>query len=441
MLTQKKLLYLKKDWLSGSTVTKVTALGCKTWTADPHSFSVSDDGLFATFLQYQDPNSCFDHDSVFVVSFSTPEQSHRVSLFRNQQGAENTPWNPRILSISWGSQTSSSLYVIIYEDGNMPVWKIDISQDDGKMGWKGLATPVLQNGCVSSLFTLTRREGQERILVVRSTFDRAGIVEIIAHDADYQTGVRLIAEHCVPSSSAMHEKNSFQGAEARISAFIQKPGHFVSGKKYPVIIILHGGPNDAWRDCWPKFWNPLVWTDQGYVVITPNISGSTGYGVSFATSIYQDWGGRTLTDLECLFSHMETSMPFVDLSRVIGAGYSFGGYMMNWIAGNRLSTRFCALIVHAGLYSTRNLMSGDFPVNASRLCQNWKTPMFFSHGEIDYRIPISESLSAYNTCQVRGVPSQVLVFPDEGHTISRPENLAQWYKTTVQWAGRWVGHT
>ncbi|XPS69785.1 hypothetical protein M3J09_002037 [Ascochyta lentis] len=458
-LIHRELFYLEKCWLNRDGVSTITQLGWKTWTGMPHSFCVSHDGLFATFLQSQSSEKCFDHDSIFVVSLASPKHTYRVSLFPARQAADADPWNPRILSISWSSKNSSNLYAIIDEKGSMSVWKITLSQHHGTRAWNGFYMPIVRNGCTSSLFPLTAPGGQENLLVVRSTFDRAGVIEIVSMGVDCPARVDLIAEHCIPSCSATHDKISFQGAETIVSAFVHKPGSFDPNRRYATIIILHGGPNDAWRDCWARVWNPLLWTDQGYVVITPNISGSTGYGVPFASSIYQNWGNETLRDLECLFSYVETSMPFVDLSCVIGAGYSFGGYMMNWIAGNSLSARFCALIVHAGVFSVRNLLGGDLPViykadfgcfpwedpeqwakwDPSRLCHSWRTPVFFTHGDIDYRVPISESLAAYNTCQILGVPSQFLVFPDEGHTIAKSENLAQWQEMMIKWAERWVG--
>lgn len=459
-LIHRELFYLEKYWLVQDRDSKITKLSWKTWTGMPYSFSVSHDGLFVTFLQSQDSEKCFDHDSVFIASLASPEHTSRVTLFLDQQAIDASPWNPRILSISWSSKNSSTLYAIIDEEGSMSVWNIALFQHHETKVWKGLARPVVRNGCTSLVFPLTAPGRQERILVVRSTFDRAGVIEIVSLGADCPDHVDLITEHCVPSSSATHHKISFQGAEATVSGFVHKPESFDPQKRYPLIIILHGGPNDAWRDCWARVWNPLSWTNQGYVVITPNISGSTGYGVPFASSIYQNWGSRTLIDVECLFSYIEASMPFIDLSCVIGAGYSFGGYMMNWIAGNKLSARFCALIVHAGVFSIRNLLGGDLPViykadfgcfpwedaeewekwDPSRMCQRWRTPMLFTHGDIDYRVPISESLAAYNTCQIIGVPSQILVFPDEGHTIARSENLAQWQEIMIKWARRWVGN-
>ncbi|KAL6153328.1 hypothetical protein ACJQWK_03929 [Exserohilum turcicum] len=454
----KELIYLEVNWVKGTKATKATKFGYKTWTGEPQSFSASHDGLFAMFLQSEDSGACFSHDSLFIVSLVNPEHSQIVHLFQAQKEGDCSPWNPRILSTLWSSQSSSTLYAIVDEKGAMSVWKITLSQNHGSMDWKGLCLPVVSNGCTSSIFPLTGPEGEERILVARSTFKRTGILEVATLGPDGQIHVQSITEHSVPSSSATHEEIIFQGAVTTVSAFVHKPGNFDPKKKYPLIVILHGGPNDAWRDCWPKVWNPLLWTDQGYMVITPNISGSTGYGLPFACSIYQNWGNATLKDVECLFSYMETCMPFVDLSRVVGAGYSFGGYMMNWIAGHAVSARFCALIVHAGVYSIRNLMGGDLPIifkadfgcfpwedaeqwekwDPSRLCQHWKTPMMFSHGDVDYRVPITESLAAYNTCHIRGVPCQFLVFPNEGHTISRPENLAQFQKAMVDWAKQWM---
>ncbi|KAM3421582.1 hypothetical protein BST61_g1969 [Cercospora zeina] len=448
----KELIYLENISRGQESARKATKLGYESWNGDFSSFSISHDGCFAVFLQSQNLESCFDHESIFVVALSRSEQTLRVNLVRDQQ-----PWEPRILSVAWSAQSSACLYATVDEDGTVSVWIIELSADSDTKDWTGRAMPVLRSGCTSSIFPLSSPANQEKVLTVRSTFDRAGIIETISMDADRQSRVDLITEHSVPASSTIHERVCFQGATTTVSAFVHKPRNWQHEKQYPLVIMLHGGPNDAWRDCWRDVWNPSVWTNQGYVVITPNISGSTGFGLPFATSIYQNWGGVPLRDVEGLFSYIEKSMRFIDLTRVIGVGYSFGGYMMQWIAGHELAARFRALIVHAGVYSTRNLMGADVPTvmkmdfgcfpwedgeqweqwDPSRRCQNWRTPMFFSHGDLDYRIPISESVAAYNTCQIRGVPSQFLVFPDEGHTIRKPQNIAHLQEAMLEWAGRW----
>ncbi|KAH8758078.1 prolyl oligopeptidase [Hyaloscypha sp. PMI_1271] len=449
-----------QDWQNTRVLAAPQKLGRKEWTGSPSSFTFSPDGSQAMFLQSERLDASFSHDSIFLVDLMRPEIARCVTLSPAVASVpDDRSWPPRILTAHWDFQDPNIVYVIIDETANMSIWKVCIGSEPASEDLKGVALLIMQDGCISFSCSLESAPFQVKLFILRSTFYKSAVAEVLILDANMLPKVHTVEQSSIPGfSGPPYESTYFSGAaDSKVHLFIHKPKGFKPGSRYPLIIMIHGGPNDAWRNSWSPTWNPILWTDQGYVVITPNIAGSTGFGLPFALSIYQSWGGRTLSDLEHLFSFIEESLSYIDPSRVIGAGYSFGGYMMNWLAGQGLAARFCAFIVHAGVFSVPNLLGGDLPTaykpdfgcfpwedgekwsewNPSKLCGNWNTPMLFTHGDMDYRIPLTESLSAYHTCQIRGIQSQLLVFPDEGHTIAKPINRSQWHETMLKWAAQW----
>lgn len=187
-----------------------------------------------------------------------------------------------------------------------------------------------------------------------------------------------------------------------------KPSTFDPSKKYPLAYLIHGGPQGAWNDQWSTRWNPAVFAEQGYVVITPNPTGSTGYGQAFTDAIKESWGGRPYEDLVAGFEYIKSNLSYVDTDRAVALGASYGGYMMNWMQGHALGKEFKALMCHDGVFSIANQMSSDeqyFPNHdlggpyykamktwdkwdPSRFVGEWETPMLVIHNALDYRLPI-----------------------------------------------------
>ncbi len=241
-----------------------------------------------------------------------------------------------------------------------------------------------------------------------------------------------------------------------IQAWVIKPAAFRDGQKYPLLYIVHGGPQGAWTDGWTFRWNAEVFAAAGYVVFMPNPRGSTGFGQQLTDEIGGDWGGKPFEDLMKGADFAE-SLPYVDRTRVGAAGASYGGYMMNWFLGH--TNRFKAIVCHAGVFNLTSMYGATeelwFPEwdlkgtpwtnpegyakwSPHTYAKNFKTPTLVTHGEIDYRVPIGEGLQLFTTLQRQGVPSRLLVFPDEGHWINKPQNSALWYHTFIEWMDRWV---
>ncbi|HEX8177755.1 MAG TPA: S9 family peptidase [Pyrinomonadaceae bacterium] len=246
----------------------------------------------------------------------------------------------------------------------------------------------------------------------------------------------------------------------KVSGYLVKPADFSQTKKYPMIVLIHGGPQGAWNENWGYRWNPYVFASAGYVVFMPNPRGSTGYGQQFTDEISGDWGGKAYTDIMNGVAHV-LGLGYVDKERLGAAGGSYGGYMVNWIEGHNDDPRFQfkALVSHAGVYNlvsmygaTEELWFTDWefkgtPWDNPEMYTRWsphmfvksfKTPMLVIHGELDYRVPVGEGLQLFTALQRRGVDSKLLYFPDEGHWILKPHNSVLWYNTVMDWFGKYL---
>jgi dipeptidyl aminopeptidase/acylaminoacyl peptidase len=250
----------------------------------------------------------------------------------------------------------------------------------------------------------------------------------------------------------------FPGANGdKVQGFLVKPPNFDASKKYPVKFLIHGGPQGAWGDDWSYRWNPELFAANGYVVIMINFHGSTGYGQKFIDAINGDWGGAPFEDLMKGLDYAEKTYPFIDKNRECALGASYGGYMANWILGH--TDRFRCIVSHDGMFNTESVWGTteelwfnewEFkgtPWTNRELYRKWsphlsatsfKTPTLVVHGQLDYRLDVSEGLQLFTTLQRLGVPSKMLYFPDEGHWVLKPQNSQLWYKTVNDWVDRWT---
>jgi dipeptidyl aminopeptidase/acylaminoacyl peptidase len=252
----------------------------------------------------------------------------------------------------------------------------------------------------------------------------------------------------------------FEGAEGtRVQAMMIRPPHFDAAKKYPLLVLLHGGPQTMWSNAWGYRWNAQVFSGGGYVTLMINRRGSTGYGQKFTDEITNDWGGKPYIDVMKGVDFALAKYKFIDAARMAAAGGSYGGYMADWIATH--NGRFKAIISHAGtydkfsMYATEELwfeehdMQGTpwanpesyrkwAPLTYAGELGKFKTPTLVICGERDYRVPYTQSLEFFNTLQRQGVPSKLMVFPDEGHWILKPQNSQFWYKTFFDWVAQWI---
>jgi len=254
------------------------------------------------------------------------------------------------------------------------------------------------------------------------------------------------------------EPFEFTGARKdKVAGFLVKPPNFDPSKKYPVKFLIHGGPEGAWGDDWSYRWNPELFAANGYVVIMINFHGSTGYGQKFIDAINGDWGGAPFEDLMKGLDYAEQTYPFIDKDRECALGASYGGYAINWILGH--TDRFKCLVSHDGMFnaesawgSTEEIWFNNWEFKGTpydnramyekwsphQYAENFKTPTLVVHGQLDYRLDVSEGFQLFTTLQMLGVPSKMLYFPDEGHWVLKPQNSQLWYKTVNDWVDQWV---
>ncbi len=248
-----------------------------------------------------------------------------------------------------------------------------------------------------------------------------------------------------------------------IKGFLIKPPGFDSAKKYPVKFLIHGGPQGAWSNSWSYRWNSELFAANGYVVVMIDPRGSTGFGQAFVEGVSGDWGGKPYTDLMTGLDYVEEHYPFVDRTRECALGASYGGYMANWILGH--NNRFKCIVSHDGMFNpesaygtTEELWFNEWEFKGrpwdyygkpdadnpfrkwspALSARNFKTPTLVIHGQLDYRLDVSEGFQLFTTLQRLKVPSKMLYFPDEGHWVLKPQNSRLWYKTVNDWVDQWT---
>ncbi len=257
-----------------------------------------------------------------------------------------------------------------------------------------------------------------------------------------------------------YEQFSFAGAGGEtVYGWVVKPVGFESGQRYPVAFIVHGGPQGSMGNSFHYRWNPQTYAGKGYAVVFIDFHGSTGYGQDFTDSITGDWGGKPLEDLQRGWAAAQASYPFLDGDRACALGASYGGYMINWIAG-AWPDGFDCLVNHSGIFDNRSMyysteelwfpeweMGGPQFVapegferhNPVNLVGAWQTPMLVIHGARDFRVPLEQGLATFNALHRRGIPSRFLYFPDENHWILKPANSVQWHRVVESWLAQWTG--
>jgi dipeptidyl aminopeptidase/acylaminoacyl peptidase len=265
------------------------------------------------------------------------------------------------------------------------------------------------------------------------------------------------AEVLARRSMSEYEQFSFKGWNGdTVHGFVMKPYGFKAGARYPIAFVIHGGPQTSFSNGWSYRWNPQTFAGQGYAVVFIDFHGSAGYGQAFTDSISRDWGGKPLEDLQKGLAAALAKYPWLDGNRACALGASYGGFMVNWIAGN-WPERFKCLVNHDGIFDQRTMYYSTeelwFPewehggayyekpaehekFNPASFVSRWRTPMLVIHGEQDFRVPVEQGIATFTALQRRGVESRLLVFPDENHWVLKPENSVLWHRTVFDWLAR-----
>lgn len=355
-------------------------------------------------------------------------------------------WDRSIGSIAW-SPDSKTIYVTAEDTQETPVWSVDPAS--------GKVTRLTGNGTVSAV--VPTRSGA--ILAMNS---------LTAPDDFYALKGKVVTRLTSVNAGKLAgvawprvTKFNFKGAnDDTVWGYVAKPAGVAEGAKAPIAFIVHGGPQGSMNNAWSYRWNPAVFTGAGYAVVTVDFHGSTGYGQAFTDAIRGNWGGWPLEDLQKGLQAATDRFAWLDAGNACALGASYGGFMMNWIEGN-WPDRFKCIVQHDGVfdaramaYETEELWFDEWehgghayyeapeefekwnPVNHVTA---WKTPQLVITGEKDFRIPYTQGLAAFTALQRRGIPSRLLVTPDENHWVLKPKNSLQWHREVLGWLDKWTG--
>jgi len=356
-------------------------------------------------------------------------------------------------SLTW-TPDSKAIYFTAEERGEEPIWSLPLDSKQPKQVARLHADDLVFSNDGKSLFfshvSISAPSEIARLdLTGKSSANLAPIPVTKMNDS------MLAQIDMQPMESFM-----FSGANnENVEGFIIRPPGFDSTKKYPLKFLIHGGPQGAWGDSWTYRWNAELFAATGnYVVVMINFHGSTGYGQKFTDSISGDWGGKPYEDLMKGLDYVEKTYPFIDKNREAALGASYGGYMANWVLGH--TDRFKCIVSHDGMFNsesaygtTEELWFNEWefkgpPWKNRELYRKWsphlfadkfKTPTLVVHGQLDFRLDVSEGFQLFTTLQRLKVPSKMLYFPDEGHWVLKPQNSRLWYKTVNDWVDQWCG--
>ncbi len=405
--------------------------------ANDHSPAYSPDSRYIAYLAMAVPGFEADRQQIWLYERATGRRS-----------ALATDWNASVAAITW-SNDSRSIIAETEERGEHVFYRVEVPS--------GARTRILSGGLNTSL-AIPRRA--DLLVFLRQTATQPAEVYVANPDGG---GVRPLTSVNGPAMAQVAvnplEPFAFAGALGdSIHGWLMKPPGFNSRERYPVIYLIHGGPQGSWLDTWHARWNYALFASRGYVVAAVNFHGSTGYGQSFTNSISRHWGDYPYEDLMSGVDHL-ASLPFVDSTRIGAAGASYGGYMIFWMAGH--TNRFRTLVAHDGIFNTISMAGTTeelwFPLHefgGTQLSQsaratmekwsphnyvaNWVTPMLIIHGQQDFRVDVSEGFQAFTALRLRGVPGKFLYFPDEGHWVLKPRNRRLWWDTVLDWMDQYL---
>ena len=372
----------------------------------------------------------------------------RIALMDLATGEERVlteEWDRSAAGIAWSSD-SSTIYTTAADLGHRSLFAIDVAS--------GEVTRLHSEGTCAGPAVVAGG----RVLFAHDSLRAPVELMTVAPDgSDLQALTDINAEKMAVARIGEYEQFTFTGAHGdEVHGFVLKPVDFEEGQKYPVAFLVHGGPQGSFGDHFHYRWNPQAYAGAGYAAVFIDFHGSTGYGQEFTDAINQDWGGAPFEDLMKGLDHALATYEFLDGERVGALGASFGGYMINWIAGH--SDRFKCLVNHDGnlderlaYFDTEELWFPEWdhggvpwenpegyekhnPINH---VGNWKTPMLVIHGALDYRVVDTQGMSTFTALQRRGIPSRFVYFPDENHWVLKPHNSRFWHQEVIAWLDRW----
>jgi len=416
----------------------------KAWDTNP---VFSPDGRTLAYLAMARPG--YESDRFRIVLRPWPNDRSPINQLTTHQSKQ------RVLTENWDRSPSSfcfsadgkTIYAAANNVGQKSLFSINVKTGDVRT--------VVKEGGISSPGVAADRI----IFGLNNLRSPVELYSVKSDGSDMRQITNINAERIAAARMGEYEQFTFAGwNDETVYCYVVKPVDFDPAGKYPVAFLIHGGPQGSFGNSFHYRWNPQAYAGAGYAAVMVDFHGSTGYGQAFTDSIRGDWGGKPLKDLQKGLAAALKRYPWMDGERVGALGASFGGYMINWIAGN-WPDRFRCLVNHDGnidermaYFDTEELWfpewdhlgtpwdnpAGYEKHNPVNFVKNWKTPMLVIHGALDFRVADTQGLGTFNALQRLGIPSKLLYFPDENHWVLKPHNSILWHETVIDWLDRWL---
>lgn len=405
----------------------------------------SPDGRYMAWLSMERDGYEADKNRLFIRDNATGQKTDLTSDW--DYTIEEFAWNPN----------GKNIWFIAYHQGVAPIFNMEIATHkvttvaEGLYDYTSLA-PVDNKTIVTMRHSMLRPNEIYRI----GPKTKKGVKEDVA-----LTDINgdIFAQLTMPTIEAKKVPTT-DGKE--MLTWVIYPPKFDASHKYPAILYCQGGPQSAVSQFWSYRWNFALMASNGYIMIAPNRRGVPGFGTEWEEQISKDYPGQNMRDYLSAVDYMKANEPAIDPARIGATGASYGGFSVYWLAGNH-DKRFAALLAHAGIFNTEAQyleteemwfanwdMGGafwdkdnavaqrTFATSPHRFVDRWDTPIMISHGEKDYRILASQGMAAFNAAKMRGIPAEMVIFPDENHWILKPQNAVMWQRLFFRWFDRWL---
>ena len=379
-----------------------------------------------------------DMNRIFVMDMKTGE---KTDLTEN--------WDYTVSTIAW-NPNGKKIYFIAPYHGPSPIFSVEV-------GSKKIETIAAQMCDYASLAPVD----DKKIIALRHSLTYPDEIFLVDKDSDTQL-TNVNTELLSQLSPVTVEKVMVPTTDGKeMLTWVVLPPNFDETKKYPAILYCQGGPQQAVSQFWSYRWNLRLMASQGYVVIAPNRRGLPGFGTEWNAQISGDYGGQNMKDYLSAVDFMKTK-PYIDADHIGATGASYGGFSVYWLAGNH-DNRFAALFAHAGIFNTEaqyleteemwfanwdlggafwekdnEVAQRSFANSPHKFVEKWTAPIMISVGEKDYRILASQGMMAFNAAKLRGIPTRMLVYPEENHWILKPQNALLWQYEFFKWFDKWL---
>ncbi|OLC34396.1 MAG: hypothetical protein AUH28_09215 [Acidobacteria bacterium 13_1_40CM_56_16] len=373
-----------------------------------------------------------------------------IDLYNLATGSKRTLFESPDISVEelTFSSNGRSIFFTASQMGTLNLYVIPVSGGAPKLVTKGGSISQLQAGPDFLLFSKSTLTAPPELF--RVSLDGSSTKQLTNENSPW------LSRTAMPQTESLTVTGA---AGTAIQYWLLKPPNFDPSRKYPAVFLIHGGPQGDWGDSWSSRWNPALWAAQGWIVAAPNPRGSTGFGQRFVDEISQDWCGKVMVDLNAVFDAV-AKFSFVDPQRMGIAGASYGGYAVDWLIGH--TDRFKAAVSHDGVFNLETMSyeseelwftdweSGGPPWSTAARkhfarcsphlsADKIKTPTLVITNEQDFRVPVDQGLQLFTALRRNGVPSETLVFPDEGHWVLGALDSKRWHETVFGWMKKYIG--